>query len=61
VLQAIGAPLVIPMHFFGQTTLERFLARLGEDYEIAYSDSPRIGLSRETLPRQPTVLVLPGY
>ena len=61
VLQAIGAPLVIPMHYFGQTTLERFLARLGEDYEVAYSDSPRIGLSRETLPRQPTVLVLPGY
>jgi L-ascorbate metabolism protein UlaG (beta-lactamase superfamily) len=61
VLQAIGAPLVVPMHFFGQATLDRFLARLGEDYEIAYSDSPRIGLSRETLPRAPTVLVLPGY
>ena len=61
VLQAIGAPLVIPMHYFGQASLERFLARLGEHYEIEQSDGPRVSLSRETLPRRPTVLVLPGY
>jgi L-ascorbate metabolism protein UlaG (beta-lactamase superfamily) len=61
VLQAIGAPLVIPMHFFGRSTLERFLARLGEHYEVEFSDGPRVALSRDTLPRRPTVLVLPGY
>ena len=61
VLKAIGAPLVIPMHFFGQSTLERFIARLGEEYIIERSDTPRITLSRDTLPAKPTVLVLPGY
>ena len=61
VLQAIQAPLVIPMHFFGQGTLNRFLDRLGEHYEIQRSDTPSVILSRETLPRMPTVLVLPGY
>jgi L-ascorbate metabolism protein UlaG (beta-lactamase superfamily) len=61
VLQAIGAPLVIPMHYFGQASLERFLTRLGEHYEIEQSDGPRVSLSRETLPRRPTILVLPGY
>jgi L-ascorbate metabolism protein UlaG (beta-lactamase superfamily) len=62
VLGDIGAPLVVPMHFFGRSTLERFLARLGEHhYDIQYSDSARVALSRDGLPPRQTVLVLPGY
>jgi L-ascorbate metabolism protein UlaG (beta-lactamase superfamily) len=61
VLQQINAPLVIPMHFFGQSTLARFLARLGEHYAIETNPIPVVTLSRATLPRQPTVLVLPGH
>jgi L-ascorbate metabolism protein UlaG (beta-lactamase superfamily) len=61
VLRALQAPVVIPMHFFGQHSLERFLTMMaGEDYDIVRSDTPRIMLARSDLPRRPTVLVLPG-
>src|SRR5919202_1310462 len=57
VLGEIRAPLMIPMHFFGPSTLERFLARAGEEgCEIARSDTPSVVLSRATLPGRPTVL-----
>ncbi len=61
VLGQINAPLVIPMHYFGQSTLLRFLARLEEHYAIEMNPLPVVTLSRATLPREPTVLVLPGY
>ena len=62
VLEQINAPLVIPMHYFGASTLSRFLSRLGEaDYAVEMNPIPVVTLSRPTLPRVPTVLVLPGY
>jgi hypothetical protein len=61
VLQQINAPLVIPMHFFGVSTLQRFVTRLDEHFEVETSPGPVVTLSRATLPRKPTVLVLPGY
>jgi L-ascorbate metabolism protein UlaG (beta-lactamase superfamily) len=61
VLDQIGAPLVIPMHYFSNATLARFLARLEEHYEVRYNDGPRVALSRDRLPARRTVLVLPGY
>ncbi|MBA4791854.1 MAG: MBL fold metallo-hydrolase [Rhizobiales bacterium] len=59
-LKAINAPLVIPMHYFSAWGLDRFLGRLGKEYEITRSASASVTLSRETLPAKPTVLVLPG-
>lgn len=61
VLQQINAPLVIPMHFFGIATLQRFVSRLGEHFAVETSPIPVVTLSRATLPVRPTVLVLPGY
>ncbi|MFI5022986.1 MAG: MBL fold metallo-hydrolase [Alphaproteobacteria bacterium] len=62
VVHEIAAPLVIPMHFFTAATLERFLARMRETHEIAFSDSATVVLARDTLPRgKPKVLVLPGH
>ena len=62
VLGQINAPLVIPMHYFGTATLARFLSRLDEaDYAVEMNPIPVVTLSRATLPREPTVLVLPGY
>jgi L-ascorbate metabolism protein UlaG (beta-lactamase superfamily) len=61
VLQALGAPVVIPMHFFGPTTLERFLDRMRERHEIMRQPTPSIVLSRATLPAKPRVVVLPGH
>ena len=60
VLKEIGAPLVIPMHYFSTWGLDRFLTRLGQGYKIERSAEPVVLLSRESLPKEPTLLVLPG-
>jgi L-ascorbate metabolism protein UlaG (beta-lactamase superfamily) len=60
-LQIVKARLVLPMHYFGSATLQRFLAHLGETFEVAINDSPEIFVSVRTLPERPTVLVLPGF
>ncbi len=61
VVKMMSAPLVIPMHFFGSHSVEEFTALAREkNFDIAFSRSPEIVLSRSLLPRKPTVLVLPG-
>ncbi|MFG1477809.1 MBL fold metallo-hydrolase [Xanthobacter sp. V4C-4] len=59
-LNAIGAPLVIPMHYFSAHGLERFLARLGGSHAVIRAAGARVVVSRAALPKVPTVLVLPG-
>lgn len=60
VLRAVNAPLMIPMHFFGPSTLNRFLTSAREHFPVEFSDTAAITLSRATLPRSPKILVLPG-
>jgi len=60
-LEVIKARLILPMHYFGEATLSRFLARLGETFEVEMSDTPEVTVSTETLPASRKVLVLPGY
>jgi L-ascorbate metabolism protein UlaG (beta-lactamase superfamily) len=60
VLQALKAPLMIPMHYFSSYTLSRFLARARELWDIETSETPSIVVSKTTLPAKPKVLVLPG-
>ncbi len=60
VLQAIKAPLMIPMHYFSSFTLERFMARVRGSFEIEESLLPTIVVSRATLPAKQKILVLPG-
>ncbi len=60
VLRDIQAPLIIPMHFFGGATLNRFTKKLEEFYAVELSSSPTVSVSRDTLPAIPTLLVLPG-
>ena len=59
VIEAIRPSLVIPMHYFGPSTLARFLDLLRDRFEIKTSDTSTVVLSRATLP-QKQVLVLPG-
>ncbi|HEY0354378.1 MAG TPA: MBL fold metallo-hydrolase [Enterovirga sp.] len=61
VLGAMSPRVVIPMHFFGPATLDRFLIRASERFEVTRSDSPSLVLSRETLPARPRVVALPGH
>jgi len=60
VLQALKAPLMIPMHYFGSTTLNRFLDRARQYWDVEIKETPSVVVSRATLPVRPKVQVLPG-
>ena len=61
VIKLLRARIVLPMHYFGPTTLQRFLDGLSGEFEIEISSTPEVVLSEATLPSAPKVLVLPGY
>jgi L-ascorbate metabolism protein UlaG (beta-lactamase superfamily) len=61
VIRLLRARIVLPMHYFGPSTLQRFLAGLGEEFDVEISSTPEVVLSEATLPSAPKVLVLPGY
>jgi L-ascorbate metabolism protein UlaG (beta-lactamase superfamily) len=61
VLHALKAPLIIPMHYFSAYTLDRFLARVRQDWEVQIAEIPSVVVSKASLPVKPTVLVLPGH
>jgi L-ascorbate metabolism protein UlaG (beta-lactamase superfamily) len=60
VLQSLKAPLMIPMHFFSAFTLDRFLDRVHEQYQVEFHETPSVILSKATMPTSPKILVLPG-
>ena len=60
VLHALKAPLMIPMHYFGAYTLNRFLSRVKQEWDVEMGETPSLLLSKATLPIKPKVLVLPG-
>ena len=61
VLRAFKAPLTIPMHYFGTYTLNRFLERMRQEWDVDMAETPSLVLSKTNLPVKPKVLVLPGY
>src|ERR1700730_15650662 len=61
VVQAIKAPLNVPMHFFSTFTLRRFLERVRQQYEVEFADTPSFLPSKLTLPSKGKFLVLPGH
>jgi L-ascorbate metabolism protein UlaG (beta-lactamase superfamily) len=61
VLAALKAQIVIPMHFFNQYTLGRFLDRARRQWEVEQAEIPSLVVSKTTLPTNPKVLVLPGH
>ena len=61
VLHALKAPLMIPMHYFSAYTLDRFLSRVRQEWDVEISEVPSVVLSKASLPAKPKVLVLPGH
>ena len=59
VIDAIRAPLILPMHYFDQTTLNRFLDVARPKYEIEFSPGSTIEVSRQNLLSHPKMLILP--
>jgi L-ascorbate metabolism protein UlaG (beta-lactamase superfamily) len=61
VLQAMKAPLMIPMHYFSVYTLHRFLDRVRQiGWPVEMAAVPSTVVSKTTLPTAQKVMVLPG-
>jgi L-ascorbate metabolism protein UlaG (beta-lactamase superfamily) len=60
VIEMINPRLVLPMHFFGQHTLERFLQLASGRFDIERRTSSVLTIDKETLPGKTRVVVLPG-
>jgi L-ascorbate metabolism protein UlaG (beta-lactamase superfamily) len=60
VLTSLSPRVIIPMHFFGQHTLEQFIRTGSDKYVIDRRGTPVAEFSRESLPEKPTMVVLPG-
>lgn len=59
VIDQIGPAVVVPMHYFGGYRLAQFLELMRPRWEVVMSETPKLTLSRATLPwRQ--IIVLPG-
>lgn len=59
VIDQIGPAVVVPMHYFGSHRLAQFLELMRPRWEVVMSETPKLALSRATLPwRQ--IIVLPG-
>ena len=61
VLQSLHAQMIIPMHFFNTFTLERFLTRMRQSYQVEHNVTASLVVSKKTMPATPTVVVLPGH
>jgi L-ascorbate metabolism protein UlaG (beta-lactamase superfamily) len=61
VLTALKPQLIIPMHFFGWYTLDRFLERGQQQWPVERAEVPSVVVSKTTLPATPKILVLPGF
>lgn len=60
VVKSLKAPLMVPMHYFSAYTLDRFLSRVRQEWDVETAEVPSIVVSKANLPSKPKVLVLPG-
>lgn len=58
VLGTLRASVVIPVHWFGRGSLDRFLDGMSDDFAIERPGGTSWEVSLETLPRRPTIVVL---
>ena len=61
VVKRLRASIIVPMHFFTVYNLQRFVDAMRTEFEIDIRSDPLLVVSIDTLPRTPTVVVLPGY
>lgn len=58
VVRRLNASVVIPMHAFGEFTLQRFLNNIGKGFPIKRANSSTVTYSLNTLPSSPQLVVL---
>ena len=59
VLKTFKARIVLPMHAFGTHTLQRFVEGMRDEFAVKVHDGATLEISYDTLPGEPTVLILP--
>lgn len=58
VVGRLRSSVVIPMHWFGETTLRAFIAGMSDQFAVVDEGANQIELSLRSLPRQPTIVLL---
>lgn len=58
VIQRLKSSVVLPMHWFSDSSLDRFLAEVEGEFDVVRLDTPDVILSLDRLPSRPTVMVL---
>jgi L-ascorbate metabolism protein UlaG (beta-lactamase superfamily) len=58
-LKRVRASVVLPMHYWASGTLQTFLDGMSDDFRVVRAETPTIRLTPRTLPRIPSVYVLP--
>ncbi|MCB4456351.1 MBL fold metallo-hydrolase [Leisingera sp. McT4-56] len=62
VLGRLRSSVIIPMHWFSDYSLERFLARIGPEFDVVDEGNSELAVSLRSLPSRPTIHVLrPKY
>jgi L-ascorbate metabolism protein UlaG (beta-lactamase superfamily) len=59
ITKRLRASVVLPMHRF-MTPLDDFMKKIGQQFEINVRSERTLTISRESLPRAPTVIILRG-
>jgi len=58
ILKRLKSSVVIPMHWFGRSTLDRFVVQMSDEFDVLRSGGSVYEVSLRTLPTRPTVVVL---
>ena len=60
VIEVISPRIVLPMHFFGAYSLDRFLSLAAKRFDVDRRESPTLTIDKQDLPIKTRVVVLPG-
>jgi len=58
VLKRLKSSIVIPMHWFGDYTLDAFVRGMADQFDILQTNASFIEVSLRSLPKKPTVMLL---
>ena len=58
VIKLLRARVMLPMHAFGEWSLNQFVTGLSKDFAVRRGDITTLNLSLDTLPATPTVIVM---
>lgn len=58
IIRRLRSSIVIPMHWFGEYTLDAFLAGMRDAFQVVEVGGPALDVSLDRLPSRPTIMVL---